>query len=381
MKSNLKKKIGIMIIIVIIICCICAGALYILNRNNLDVNVEEDIVDGEGDEEVEYTTEKLRDPTKFFSVESCIQNNIDENFVAKDMDILEGENIFNYSVYGTIGTDEVYFIVRVDMENMTFLLEKLDTSNYNSVDEINLTTNIEQIENDGKNTFEYTTVSDEDMCRIYLEQFSKLELEDVETAYSLLDEKYKEERFQTFDNYKEYVEGYKEIIEDSALAKYSVNHYDNYTEYVLVDTHNNSYILEAIGVMKYTIKLDNYTIKVDSYKDEYAKLNDQNKVQSNVYIFLQMINTKDYKHAYDLLDDTFKNNNFATLEEFKVYVQNNFFSYNLNAIDISIKKEGNYYIYETSLKNNSSSAAETKKLTVIMELKEGTDFVMSFSIE
>lgn len=376
--GSLKKEIGIIITIVIIICLICVMALYILNKNNVDVNAYDNVV--EGDEEVEYTAKKLRDPTKFFSVESCIQGNVDKNFIAKDMNLLDEERIFSYSVYGTIGTEKVYFIVRVDMENMTFLLERLD-SNYDSVDKINLKTKIQQIEYDGKNSFEYTTVSDEDMCRIYLKHFAELELEDAETAYSLLNKEYKEERFPSLDDYKEYVKEYKEIIENGMLAKYSVNYYENYTEYVLVDTYNNSYILEATSVMNYTIKLDNYTVKMDGYDDKYAKLSDEDKVQSNVYIFLQMINTKDYKHAYNLLDDTYKNNNFNTLEKFEKYVKNNFFYYNLNSSNISINKEGNYYIYETTLKDNSSSAAEKKILTVIMKLQEGTDFVMSFSIE
>ena len=94
-----------------------------------------------------------------------------------------------------------------------------------------------------------------------------------------------------------------------------------------------------------------------------------------------MINTKDYRHAYELLDSNFKNNNFDTLEKFKQYIQNNFFNYNLNSTDITIKEEGNYYIYETVIKSDSSRAAETKGLNIIMKLQEGTDFVMSFSLD
>lgn len=377
--EKLKKKIGIVLIILVILCCICVISLYIINKNNLDVNIDSELVDG--DEEVEYFVEKLRDPTKFFSVQSCIQNNVDENFVAKDMNILAEYRIYSYSVYGTNGNDTMYFIVRVDMENMTFLMEELDDSKYDNIDQINLETDIQEIKSNGENDFEYITISDEQICRIYLEQFSKLELENYEEAYALLDEQYKKERFPTLVDYQEYIEMYQDIIKESVLAKYSVDYYDDYTEYVLVDTYNNFYILNATSVMNYTIKLDYYTIKVDSYEEEYSKLSDEDKVQANVYIFLQMINTKDYEHAYKLLDDTFKTNNFATLEQFKEYVQNNFFSYNLNSTDANIKKEGNYYIYESIIKESNSSAAESKNLDIIMQLQEGTDFVMSFSLE
>ena len=50
-------------------------------------------------------------------------------------------------------------------------------------------------------------------------------------------------------------------------------------------------------------------------------------------------------------------------------------------METTVQEQGNYYSYETTLKENSSSIAESKKLTVIMQLLEGTNFVMSFSIE
>ena len=150
---------------------------------------------------------------------------------------------------------------------------------------------------------------------------------------------------------------------------------------MLVDNNNNSYTIKAEAVLDYKIMLDNYTIKVENYEENYQKLGNEKKVQANTYIFLQMINSKDYRHAYELLDETFKQNNFGTIEEFKEYVKNNFFAHNLNTMEAKIQEQGNYYSYETTLKENSSSIAESKKLTVIMQLQEGTDFVMSFSIE
>lgn len=375
-----KRKIGIALIIVVILSCICIVSIYLLKGKNTEINVESNIIE-EGDERIQYTSKKLRDPTKFFSVETCIQENIDEDFIAKDMNILEGNIMFSFSVYGiNKNYEEAYFIVRIDIENMTFLIQELNDS-YNDINQIDLETNIQEIRNNGRNTFEFITISDEDMCRKYLEQFSKLELENAEEAYELLEKEYKEERFPTFEDYEEYIEENRKNIENRVLSKYSVDHYEDYTGYVLVDTYNNYYTIDATSVMNYTIKLDNYTIKTENYVNNYKKLSNKNKVQSNVSIFLQMINTKDYKHAYELLDKTFKNNNFSTLNEFKEYVQNNFFHYNLNTADVNLKEEGNYYIYETIIKENSSSAAESKKLTIIMKLEEGTDFVMSFSIE
>ena len=152
---------------------------------------------------------------------------------------------------------------------------------------------------------------------------------------------------------------------------------------MLVDNYNNYYTLKETSIMNYTIMLDNYTIKTSDYEEKYQELDDKDKVQANAYIFLQMINTKDYKHAYDILDPNFKQNNFSTLEKFMQYVKDNFFDYNINSplsSEKSIEEQGEYYIYKTVVRNNSGSAAESKQITIIMKILDGTDFVMSFSI-
>ena len=208
------------------------------------------------------------------------------------------------------------------------------------------------------------------------------ELNDPEEAYSLIDEEYKSIRFPTFEEYQAYIEEYQGILQNASLSQYSVEMKEDYTEYILVDNYNTSYTIKAEGIWDYTIRLDNYTIKVDTYEEDYNQLSEEQKVQTNVQIFLQMINTKDYRHAYAVLDETFRNNNFNTLDSFHEYVNNNFFEYNLNTTsNIRVNKEGNTYIYETTIKSGAGSAAETKAFMVIMQLQEGTDFKMSFNIQ
>lgn len=374
-----KRKIGIAIIILIVIIII---GMFLLSKMKQEAKLEEFQEDTGGDEIVQYQTEQVRDPSKFFSIEACIQENEDEDFEAKDMNSLT-KNIYvqSFAVYGkTKNEEDVYYKVTVDIENSTFALEKLENK-YQNIKQINLETDIEKIENNGHNEIEFITMTDEEVCRMYYKKFSKLEIENPKEAYELLDKKYRQKRFPTYQDYENYINAYQKTIKEGILLKYEVNYHNDYMEYILVDTYQNSYTLQARGVLDYTIKLDSYTIKIDEYGENYNKLSDNNKIQSNVYIFLQMINTKDIKHAYELLDDNFKADNFPSLEEFEEYVENNFFYYNLKAGTPTIKQEGNYYIYETMIKEYASNAAQAKKLTIIMQLKEGTDFVMSFSLE
>ena len=382
-----KKIILIIAIIVIIIAIACIILLIVLDKKQEEEGTIKVNEDGsveffeEGDLGIEFKQKQLKEPTAFFSVENAIQKYVNSNFTAISMNELSGERIISYAVYGQIEENDIFFIVRVDIYNLTCEIEQLNSKDYNDINQIVLEDNQTEIANNGNNTFEYKRVSNEDMCSKYLKDFSEMEINDTQKAYSMLDEEYRGERFPTFEDFEEYVSLCREIIQNSALSSYNVEYYDDYTEYIFTDNYNNYYTVKTDGVAEYTICLDSYTIKSDNYEEEYNKLSDENKVNSNVYTFLQMINTKDFSHAYELLDETFKNNNFNNLDSFKEYVNTNFFNINFNVEETAeINSENGIYTYETTIRSGAGSSAQSKNLTVIMQLGEGTEFVMSFSI-
>ena len=387
MKDSKKIIVIICIILVLIICVICGVLLYLsTNKDNGNANELQQLTDENGNPigdtvNVEYSKERLNDPTRFFSVEKYIQDNYNENFVAEDMNVLYSERITSYAVQGRIGDNsenKVYFIFRVDPQNGTYSME--EQNNVNSLDSIDLRTDITEINNTGNNTFEYTTVNSEQMCRIYLNDYKDKELNNPVEAYSMLDDEYKKIRFPTYEDFQEYLNEYGNIIQNSVLTSYYSEIKDDYTEYILVDNYNNSYTVRSTGIWDYKIMLDNYTIKVDTYEKEYNNLDDEAKVQANIHIFLQMINTKDYAHAYEKLSDGFKSNYFNTLESFEDYIKNNWFSYNILA-DIDISEEANSYVCDVTLRDGAGRAANQTNKTIIMQLREGTDYVMSFTVE
>ena len=382
--KKFKKRIGILIIVILIITAICGITIYFLTQKDeketADIYRKIDEEQEERERTGDYEVEEVGNLPEYLSVENCIQKNKDENFKVQEIKFIEKEKSVNYAVYGYIGEEEKYYMLVFDIENETFEIEEM--KNVKNIDDIDIKNKtIEEIKNTGNNEFEFLDMSEEDIARKYLEILTKLEIEQPEKAYEMLDSEYKKERFSDLDDYKQYVEENKDIIEEGVLSKYSVDYKDDYTEYIMVDTNANSYTLRAKSAMNFTLLLDNYTIKVEGYETSYSKLSDEEKVKSNVYIFLEMINNKDYKHAYELLDKTFRENNFETLDKFKNHVKENFFSHNIDIYEANLKEEGNNYVYTTQIVSDSSSAAEKKKMTVIMKLKEGTDFVMSFSIE
>ena len=423
-----KKMIIILIVIISILCIICLGILKILDKeegntvNNDIVEVQDTLRPDETVQE-EYSIEKERNATRFFTVQDCIQTYIDSinnsdaqailnklsttykednsihesnisnlinlyngnTFTAKEMEILRGDRIFQYRVYGYLTNDQgrqyMYLKVKTDRINRTFEIEPFIEEQYTSLEDIPLEeANIDEIAKNDNNTFSYRDISKEEISRIYQRYYTNLEIERPEEAYEMLDVSYRQERFPTIDDFKMYVEENREAIEQASLSGYSVNNEDNITKYVIRDSYNNQYIIEEESIMNFTIQLDSYTIPDPTYTEEYAQLPDSEKASANVGIFMQMINTKDYTHAYEKLADGFKNNYFQSVDQFKEYVKNNWHNVNKYTIN-SYKNEGNVYIFDVSL----NSIRELREDTTINKtfnvlLGEGTDFTISFNV-
>ena len=94
-----------------------------------------------------------------------------------------------------------------------------------------------------------------------------------------------------------------------------------------------------------------------------------------------MINAKDYESAYNLLDDTYKANNFKTLDEFEKYIQDNFHNYNTIDSTGNVSKEGKYYICTAYLRNTKFMDNEPIERSFVISLGEGTDFKMSINLD
>ena len=384
-----KKLIIALIIIAIVISIICVICIQVLNINSA-VNNENKDKDGNIPENPEtlnitHETEKLRNLTEFFSVESCIQEHINETFSAQDMNFLAVDDICSYSVYGKISnpdtqeTQDIFMIVRVDTYNLTFEIEELDNT-YNNIDEIDLTTDITEIESTGDNEFEYTRVTNEQACRIYLDMLKESLLTDPESAFAKLDETYRNERFSSYEEFLSYIEGNRIRLEEATLDEYEVVNNDEYTEYRIVDNNNNNYIIRATTVMDYTVQLDAYTIQTEEYQEQYANLADVQKASVNVDLFIRMLNARDYSHAYTVLSEGFRNNYFPTEQDFVNYVQENFYDY-IIFTNNSHTNEGDVYIFNVTLIGGASSAAESQDRTFNILLGEGTDFTLSFNME
>ena len=322
---------------------------------------------------------------------------------------LANYTITSYYVKGRIDRKNVYFTVHLDVNNQTFDIEPITEEFYNS--RINDKNSIDQneiktINKKVYNSFVYKDLNDEVISKLYFSDYIKAMLTDSEEAYRLLDEEYKEKRFDTIDKFNHYIQENRDRLnysyeteekdvsdyddydeyyenlnknENLGLNKYSVEEFIDYTRYVCVDGCNNYYIFFITNPGEYKVMVDSYTIDFEEFTEKYNSSSSDVKVGMNTQKIIEAINSKDYQYIYDKLDDTFKNN-YSTLNSLKEYIENNLF--NINMMEYTnFYQEGDVYIYKLKVKDAQNIDTTEKELTIIMSLKEGTDFVMSFSIE
>ena len=306
-------------------------------------------------------------------------------FVPIKMKVLFGENADKYLAYGFLIDEnyykkkDIYIYVNKDTKNKTFSIELINKE-YSDMNQIKIKNENKSIQENNNNVYNIPLINASYIAQNYFNTYKRIMLADTKLAYEYLNEEYKNKRFGDHEEFEKYVNENREELRNTGITKYQVNNEGIYSGYICLDSKDNYYIFKEKGLGQFEVILDTYTIDSDKFLKEYNNGNESKKVQLNIDKFIQMINAKDYKNSYALLYDAFKNNYFQTEEAYKQYIKNNLFEYNTVTYD-KFSNEGDTYIYELTVSDKTENSTDTKKLTIIMKLKEETNFVMSFSIE
>lgn len=305
--------------------------------------------------------------------------NINE-FELNKMYEINGEKIRQYVLYVTIEDNKECFLVTLDTSNYTYMVKPLEYIEQNLLDNEDIYQEINNIDKNIDNTFEYDRIDDEDMAKKYFYNYKNTIINNPKYSYELLEENYRQTRFGSIENYKKYINDNQEEISKINIKQFLVNTTNDYTEYVCKDQYENLYIIKAYAVMNYKIELDTYTITTDNFKSEYKVATEEQKVQMNIDKFMQMINRHDYITSYNCISEEFKNNYFATQEEFEQFIKNNFFKYNKFEFSNYSKRGANLYTFDIKLTDLTEESQEVKTISMIVQLNEDLDFDMAFGM-
>ena len=307
-------------------------------------------------------------------------------FIPLDMKGINGENANSYQVYGYTTDldynfyDYLYVIVNIDKENNTFSIEPINKTIYEN-DEIQCEDS--KIDINDNNEIFTLEISEDYKIKQYFRNYKLMLLSNPEIAYNFLNEDYKEKSFGSIENFKKYINNNKEKIISANLNAYKMIEHEDYMEYIERDETEHYYIfnISDSNPVEFNVMLDSYIVGSSEYQTEYEERDNQKKVALNAMKFIYAINDKNFYYIYNNLDERFKQNKFETLEKFEEYIKNNLFEHIYIGEEYNVKEKDNIYIYQTEIKDRNDHNAQTKTLTIIMQLKEGKDFVMSFSLE
>lgn len=299
-------------------------------------------------------------------------------FVPLDMKKLELTSSIRYAVYGAcIDTEgnykkDVYFIFNVDNKNKAYSIEPV--YNAKSIDDIKLTDDSITIEVNKYNGYKEKDGNDEYICEQYLLMYKRLMLIKPEYAYEHLNEDYRKQKFDSLQEYSEYISNNKDKLIKTSLKTYSVKD----DRYICQDQFDNYYIFNLVGAFDYDVMLDVYTVDLDEFIQKYNSSDDENKVSMNIAKVEQALNNKDYKFIYNKLDENFRNNNYSNIQNLKTYINQNFFD-NCKIQYVNISNKGNVYVYNSKMVDTNNES-NTKEITIVMQLLENRNFRMSFSM-
>ncbi len=331
-------------------------------------------------------------------------NNGFEKFIIKEAYSKEisFDREYQYYVYGELLGENyttiqgIYMLINLDIQSKTFNIgfednvemnkEKyLDTIDYllknNTNEAIEVGETLENgIKQNGYNTYETESKEIKYFLNKYMDNYITMATYYPEIAYNLLNIEYREKKFNDIKEYKEYIANKSNEMSIWAIKEYSIEEKEDYTEYTVIDTNENTYIFRITDIMEYTVILDTYTLNLESVYSKYDESNVQMKTAININKIVSAINDEDYKYIYSKLDDSFKNNYYKTYEKFEKYMLDNFIG-KLELKFNNFSNEGEIYIYEITLNGTTVSNNQEIKMQVVMKLKEDRDFVMSFNID
>lgn len=407
-----KKSFKIIIILLLVLAIVAIGIIIILMQSNIDEVIEQQGINLEAS----YELEKVDRANFYITIKNIVNQyyyysrnanqealqavtvqesqNIQElantdNFIVKDIyytDLLENGVGYIEATYTDANntSNSLYLKIYLDFQNQTFQIEQVNQTDYETALEQGIQETDREnntIEKNQYNQFqEALNVVEEDILSLYYEKYVYISINNPQESFEMLDEEYRLEKFNNdIQTYVDYLNLNIEDMRSDSVTSYTEQEENGYTKYEVQTTNGKTFIIKEFDFMQYSILLDNYTVQSEEIVEEYNNLSSNSKVARNIRNIFTMLDNQDYEQVYSHLDNTFKQNNFPTIEQFEEYARNTFFETNYLG-EMRAIQQGNIYVITVPYKERASAAAEERQKIFFMQLLDGTDFVMSFEV-
>lgn len=193
---------------------------------------------------------------RFYSQEMYKQDSVTNSiyYVRGIVELVNSQNEIN------VGNN--YFKVYVDNNNLTASIVFLTEQEYENAIEAN-SNEIEEktIEQNEYNKFEEKMLTEWDLSERYIEDYELKLKYNIEEAYNLLDEDYRNKKFNNnIQEFENYIEQNKEILYNISIYNCTTQIEENYIQYNVEDANNNIFVIKRTNALEYKILLDNVTV-------------------------------------------------------------------------------------------------------------------------
>lgn len=382
----MKKKIIItlLILLLILLAIILILTIFLKNSSSIENNNPDEDMSTGIDEYVEKEVSKMTSKTTLNMLLKWLNTDGENYCFVKEIYRLNKDEIEEYFVYAIQNNENKYFVAYLDQENNTYMLEEISNTDYEDVKNEKINNKflqVKTIEDNGSNEYSIELMSDVKIANMYFDIIKNILNSEPEVLYDILDTDYQQKRFGSTENFMEYVDNNKNKFANMQISKYAKYTYEGYMQYVCLDTNGEYYIInEDTTTGDYKILLDTYTIDQPEFIEKYDSASDIQKAGYNIDKFMQAINAHDYTYAYNCLAESYKQNNFTTINSFRNYIQNNFYSKNNYEIKNGTK-EGDYYVYTVNITDAEQDTSGLVQKNFIVNIKDNREFELSFNVE
>ena len=113
------------------------------------------------------------------------------------------------------------------------------------------------------NTYIPVYVTETDMASKYLNDFKYLLMNNLEEAYNVINDSYKEVKYANYEDFeKKIINEYSVAFYTMSVEKYSVLNRNGYKFYYIYDKRGDLYIFKEISIMDYEVYLDDFTVSI-----------------------------------------------------------------------------------------------------------------------
>ena len=289
-----------------------------------------------------------------------------DNWKYKGCSIVKEKDMIKLYLLDYVYNDDgKQILVKVDENNQTFEIytnEYLKTNDAESV-------KMQEIEYNGVNEFVFIKNDLYHRIIVYLQNYLMIAKANISSSTKLVDPDY----YSTFSSEREYKQMVDMINEAMTSDKITDFYEEDSTIYFKIGKQADITIYEN-DFMDYTLILDSYRLK----KEEYSNLTNEKKAESIANDFAEMIIMGDYAGVYNVLNETFKKNNFDSVESLKDTLTKELGTIDSYSIESSNDTVSKRYQYVISVKNDD---CENRNIDLIIRLIDNENYEISFSIK